>query len=198
MSVVPIVSAQPPDAVWIADLIGGAFQYLSVSQWLVPDPVQRARVLPRNFQIFVEYGLQHGRVHVLANRTAAAVWLPRGGIELPPPDDYDRRLVEACGPWTERFEQLDELFELHHPDGPHHHLAFLAVRPDSQGAGLGSRLLDYHHETLDRDGIPAFLEASSTGARDLYLRKGYELRGDPYTAGPDTEPHFWPMWREPR
>jgi hypothetical protein len=49
---------------------------------------------------------------------------------VPPPEDYDRRLATACGPWTARFETLDVLFDAHHPHAPHQHLAFLAVQPD--------------------------------------------------------------------
>ena len=43
--------------------------------------------------------------------------------------------------------------------------------------------------------MPGFLEASSTGSRDLYARHGYELLGEPYAA--PNGALFWPMWREP-
>ena len=195
MSSATIVSATAPDAEWIADLIGGSFLQLGVTEWLLPDPGERAKILPRNFQILVEHALIHGEVQVFEDRSAAAVWLPRGFAELAPPDDYDRRLAEVCGPATERFQRLDELFDAHHPHEPHHHLALLGVRPDRQGAGLGSRLLDHHHATLDRDNMASFLEASSTGSRDLYLRKGYELLGKPYAVANGAL--FWPMWRQP-
>ena len=49
--------AGPSDITAVADLIGDAFQQLDVSKWLVPEPEQRARILPRNFEIFVEYGV---------------------------------------------------------------------------------------------------------------------------------------------
>jgi GNAT superfamily N-acetyltransferase len=192
----PIVRAGHADAEWVADLIGGQFQHLGVAAWLVPDPDARARVLPRNFQIFVEYALAYGEVHVLADRSAAAVWIPRDETPLPPPDDYDARVANACGEWTDRFFELDELFERHHPVQPHHHLAFLAVRKDRQGTGLGSTLLDHHHAYLDGAGISAFLEASSVGARDLYLRHGYQPHGDPYPV--PNGALFWPLWRTPR
>ncbi len=190
-----IVSASRPDAEWVADLIGDSFQHLSVSAWLLPDPADRAKVLPRNFQIYVEYALTYGVVHVFADRSAAAVWLPRGFGDLPPPDDYDRRLEEVCGAAIERFRHLDEMFDANHPHEPHHHLAFLGVSPAHQRSGLGSQLLEHHHATLDRENIAGFLEASSTGARDLYQRMGYRLMGEPYTVGGAP---FWPMWREPR
>jgi ribosomal protein S18 acetylase RimI-like enzyme len=191
-----IVSASRPDAEWVADLIGDSFQHLSVTEWLLPDPAERAKVLPRNFQIYVEHACEYGLVHVFADRSAAAVWVPRGLGEVPPPHDYDRRLAEVCGAATERFQHLDELFDANHPHEPHHHLAFLGVGPVHQGSGLGSRLLEHHHATLDRENIAGFLEASSTGSRDLYLRKGYRQLGEPYAV--PNGALFWPMWREPR
>lgn len=191
-----IVRAEPTDAGWIADLVGAAFLHLPVTAWLVPDPDERARVMPRNFQILVEYVLEHGEVDTTADRSGAALWLPRGATELPPPVDYDRRVEQACGAAAPRFHELDALFEKHHPDGgAHHHLALLGVRGDRQGQGIGSALLRHHHAELDRTGVPGFLEASSTGSRDLYARHGYQLLGEPYAV--PNGALFWPMWREP-
>ena len=159
MTDVDIISAETPDAGWIAELIGDSFMHLGVTRWLVPDDAERAEILPRNFLIFVGYALTYGAVHVFADRCAAALWLPRGFEDLPPPYDYDRRVAEAGGAHTERFHQFDALFDQHHPHEPHHHLAFLAVSPARQGTGLGSRLLEHHHATLDR---PMWLEPRKT------------------------------------
>ncbi|GAB2963512.1 hypothetical protein GCM10027280_60500 [Micromonospora polyrhachis] len=71
----------------------------------------------------------------------------------------------------------------------------LAVTPAAQGTGRGTALLDHHHRHLDQAGIPAYLEASSPRARDLYTRHGYEPRRA-FTL-PDGTP-FWSMWREPQ
>jgi GNAT superfamily N-acetyltransferase len=130
-------------------------------------------------------------VDVTVDGSAAAVWFDRAS-PAPPPPDYDRRLAEACAPWTDRFRLLDKLFEEHHPEAPHHHLALLAVSAERQSTGLGTALLRHHHAWLDSHGTPAYLEASSPGSRDLYLRHGYELR-ETFTLPDATE--FWPMWR---
>jgi GNAT superfamily N-acetyltransferase len=193
--------ATPDDATMVAELVAAAFAPLDAVAWLVPDEAVRSRIMTANFRIFVDHAIEHGHIDVIDDSVpspnggdpAAAVWFPRTG-PLPEPPDYERRLAAACGPWTSRFEVLDELFEENHPAEPHHHLALLAVRPDRQGAGLGSALLRHHHATLDGSGTAAYLEASSTGSRDLYLRHGYEPR-EPFTL-PDGTP-FWPMWRPP-
>ena len=90
---------------------------------------------------------------------------------------YRQRLAAATAPWTGRFAVFDQALEAHHPAGvPHQHLAILAVRPGRQGRGIGTALLTARHRDLDRDGVPAYLEASSPRARDLYLRHGYTAR----------------------
>ncbi|RZS30536.1 acetyltransferase (GNAT) family protein [Herbihabitans rhizosphaerae] len=186
----------------VAALIGRAFSELDVTAWLITDSSVRTEVLSANFAILVEHAQEHGTIHVLPDAegdpVAAAVWFHQTAPQPPPPQDYDERLAAACGQWTPRFRMLDEAFEAHHPhDVEHHHLAFLAVRRDARCGGLGSRLMDRHHEHLDRAGLPAYLEASSERVRDLYLRHGYRVvAGGPFIL-PEGGPPMWPMWREP-
>lgn len=194
MSRPPIRHASTAEAVAIADRIAESFLELPPTAWLVPEPADRRQVLRDDFRILVEHAYDAGEIHVLDDLSAVAVWYFVDD-DFPPPADYERRLAEACGPYTERFAYLDKLFEANHPHQPHHHLALLAVRPDVQGIGLGTALLAHHHARLDGDGTPGYLEASSTASRDLYARHGYQV-GEPFTL-PDGAP-FWPMWREPR
>jgi GNAT superfamily N-acetyltransferase len=192
--VTSIRRAGPADTAAVAKLIGTAFTPLAAVRWLLPEPSVRPRVMTANFRILVEHALSYGHVDVTEDGAGAAVWFDRTS-PAPEPPDYDRRLADACDPWTDRFRLLDKLFEENHPPAPHHHLALLAVTPERQGAGLGTALLRHHHARLDPAGTPAYLEASSPGSRDLYLRHGYELR-EPFTLPDGTE--FWPMWRAAR
>ncbi|HEX6472172.1 MAG TPA: GNAT family N-acetyltransferase, partial [Streptosporangiaceae bacterium] len=185
--------ATPADAGRVAELVAAAFAPLDAVGWLVPDRAARPRIMTDNFRIFIDHAIEHGHIDLVDETPAAAVWFPRTG-PLPEPADYDRRLAAACDPWTDRFRVLDELFEANHPGEPHDHLAFLAVQPGWQGRGLGSALLRRRHAELDAAGTAAYLEASSTRSRDLYLRHGYEAR-EPFRL-PDGTP-FWPMWRPP-
>ncbi|MFI6266431.1 GNAT family N-acetyltransferase [Micromonospora sp. NPDC051006] len=184
----------PAETALVAGRIAEAFSVLDVTAWLVPDAAKREAVLAGNFEILVEHAMRHGLVHGTADRAAVAVWFPSVGEPAPPPEAYDARLAAACGEWTERFQHLDELFAAHHPHPDHHHLAFLAVRPERQRQGLGSALLRHHHAWLDAHRMPGYLEASSESSRDLYARHGYRV-AEPFRL-PDGTP-FWPMWREP-
>ncbi|MDF5758281.1 GNAT family N-acetyltransferase [Spongiactinospora sp. TRM90649] len=185
--------AAETEAGHVADLIATAFAPLAATAFLVPPPTARHDVMTANFRIFVDHALHHGEIDVIRDGpgiAATAVWFPHT-VPLPEPPDYDRRLVAACGEWTERFRVLDTLFEKHHPAEPYHHLAFLAVHPSWQNRGLGSTLLRHHHARLDPR-VPAYLEASGLRSRSLYCRHGYLPRA-PFHL-PDGTP-FWPMWR---
>jgi GNAT superfamily N-acetyltransferase len=60
---------------------------------------------------------------------------------------------------------------------------------------VGSALLRAVLERCDRDGTPAYLEASCERNRQLYLRHGFtDLEPLPL---PDGGPVMYPMWREP-
>jgi GNAT superfamily N-acetyltransferase len=201
-----IEPATPAQAYRIARVIADAFHGLEVGAWLVPDPRERARVFPAYFEILVEHAIAHGTVHVTAELTAAAVWLPYtpgGGPEI---DDYDGRVLRVCQPYAARFHLLETALAVAHPSGPGHeadpepecdHLLLLGVAPDRQRRGLGSALLAYHHKGLDRRGVPAYLEASSARSRDLYLRHGYRPHGNPITVPGAPDPTMWPLWRAP-
>jgi GNAT superfamily N-acetyltransferase len=189
-----IVRASENDADALAQVIADAFHDLAVSRWLIGDPAERRAIYPGYFRMYVERALADGIVHTTADRAAAALWIPTAGPAAPP-GGYTERLAAITGPDVGRFMSFDEALDAHHPVGvTHHHLAILAVHPDWQDIGIGTALLDTHHAILDQQGIPAYLEASDTGTRDLYQRHGYELRPDNpirLPAGPD----IWPMWR---
>lgn len=192
--------ATTDDATRVAELIADAFFTLDAAVWLVSDPHERAQVLPGDFKIYVDHALKHGEIHLVEDTAgelvAAAVWFPQLTGPVPEPDDYEARLEAVCGSHTDRFRLLDQLFDDNHPHAyPHHHLAYLATRPDRQRRGLGSALLRHHHSRLDQDGTSAFLQASSEQSRQLYERHGYACLGEPFCLPEGTA--FWSMWREP-
>ncbi|GII25607.1 GNAT family N-acetyltransferase [Planosporangium mesophilum] len=198
MAVTTIRRARPGEAKALAQVIADAFHDLAVCRWMVPDPAERRRVLPPDFQIFVEHGIEHGTVHTTDRLDAVAVWFSDAPEGVPDIPDYDARVAAACDPYTERFRLLDEAMHRAHPTGrSHEHLALLAVAPAGQGAGLGTALLDARHAYLDREGIPAYLEASSLRSRDLYLRNGYVDLGEPFAVPGGPDPAMWPLWRDP-
>ncbi|GIJ49792.1 N-acetyltransferase [Virgisporangium aliadipatigenens] len=191
-----ITPAQPAAAGTVARRIAKAFCGLEVAEWLVPnDEELREATLTAQFRMFVEQAFTYGEVSTALAGRGASVWMYRDQ-PLPPIEDYDERLKVICGPHVDRFRALDEAFAKHHPDEPHHHLAFLAVEVSVRGGGVGSALLEHHLRQLDEDEMPAYLEASDTRSRELYLRYGFRDHGPRLTL-PDRGPVMFPMWRDP-
>jgi len=189
-----ISRAQLADVDRISRLLADAFLIAPVGDWLIPDISARRKVYVDYFAIFIRHGLCHGIVELNHDRTGVAIWYPRAE-DTPGPVNYDSQLAAACGPFTDRFRLLDTTFAEHHPTKFHHYLAFVGVLPAEQSNGVGSALLQHHHQFLDRVGVPAYLEASTVRSRDLYLRRGYAV-GEPFHL-PDDGPPLWPMWRSP-
>jgi GNAT superfamily N-acetyltransferase len=192
-----IVRAGPADINVLSQVIADAFFPLAPCQWLIPDEAARREILPGFFRMYVEHAMADGLVDTTAGRTAAALWIPVGPGGPGQPGGYDERLAEVTGQWAERFVTFDQELDAHHLTGlAHHHLAILAVRPDLQGQGIGTRLLDARHAILDGEDIVAYLEASDERNRGLYLRHGYTDHGRPIEL--PGGPFMYPMVRQPR
>lgn len=193
-----IVTAGPADTAALSQVIADAFHDLPQSQWLVPDPDARQRILPGYFQLLTEQAMDTGTVHTTTDRVAAALWIPVSPKGASQPDDYPARLAARTGQWADRFATFDAVLDRHHPRGAaYHYLAILAVHPDRQGEGIGSALLRAYHDILDSEpDALAYLEAAGMRSRQLYRRHGYLPSGAFYLPG--DGPGMWPMVKPPR
>jgi GNAT superfamily N-acetyltransferase len=70
----------------------------------------------------------------------------------------------------------------------------LGVTPERQGRGVGSALLRAVLDRADREGSPAYLEATSRRNRALYERHGFVTIGELTVA---DRPPLYAMWRPP-
>ncbi|MFI5493803.1 GNAT family N-acetyltransferase [Actinoplanes sp. NPDC051859] len=187
----PATAAEIPAA---GRLIARSFDHLPQNHSLVPDDDARLAVMTAFFTLLTESAAEGGKVDVVSDASgrpaAVAVWFDRTR-ELPEIPGYEDRLTAITGRWLPHFEALDELFEKHHPQEPHWHLAFLAVDPVHQGAGLGSALMQHTHDQL---AVPVYLEATNDDNVRLYRRHGF-VELDPFDIRlPDGTP-FFRMWR---
>ncbi|MFC5108333.1 hypothetical protein [Kibdelosporangium philippinense] len=115
-------------------------------------------------------------------RPGFAVVVPRAVSPsgAPLPADYDTRLTAACDPHTDRSCALDAAFEAHHlHDLSHHHLAFLAVRPDLHSRGPGS-VPSAAQPAARRDLCRGLSGCSSPQSRAAHKRHGYWDLGQPF------------------
>jgi GNAT superfamily N-acetyltransferase len=190
-----VIRAGAADLDALSQVIADAFHDLEPSRWLVAGATARRQIFPGYFRLHLEHAMASGLVHTTPGRDAAALWIPAGDGAAALPDGHAARLAVVTGSWCARFEAFDAALDRRHPDGPHHHLAILAVRPDRQGQRTGTALLRAHHGTLDRDGMPAYLEAASSRTREIYLGHGYTDHGPPIRL--PRGPVMYPMMRQP-
>jgi GNAT superfamily N-acetyltransferase len=164
--------------------LAAAFHHDPVLSWLLPDESTRAAGLRAHFEIETRHVvLPHrdgGSTFATLESDAgdvvgAALVLPPGqwrtplrvqaGHALDYLRVFRRRLPRALGVLT--------ALERRHPDRPHYYLPYIGVRPDAQRRGLGTALLRPVLDRCDREGVPAYLEASAPDNARLYRRLGF-------------------------
>jgi GNAT superfamily N-acetyltransferase len=185
------------DTAAVAATVAAAFFDDPVTRWLVPDPQRRQRLIQPMFELYVAPYVRLGETYLTADGNGAAVWLPPSTqlLTIDEEESFGQALNELVGPDVERFIQMAEHFERHHPTQPLYYCQFLATTPTAQGRGIGSTLLRDMLERADREAMPAYHEATSPRNRALYERHGYITQGE-FTL-PDGPP-LWRMWRDPR
>jgi GNAT superfamily N-acetyltransferase len=189
-----IRKAGAEDAIAIAASLAGAFSDDPVFQWFSPDNARRRAMLPAFFAVFTAAYMRRGDIHVSDGVAGAALWAtPEIDPLAADPADAER-LAEIAGVDAPRLFEVLERLEAHAPQEPHYHLQLLGVRPEHQGAGIGGALMAPGLARCDRDGVPAYLEATTDRNRALYERHGFRAHGSiPLPDGPA----LWRMWREP-
>jgi GNAT superfamily N-acetyltransferase len=156
--------------------IVAAFSEDPVERWLYPELGQYAAHFPKFVAAFGGEAFDHGTAWQLDDCSAVALWLPPGAE--PDGDGIVSVLSETVSPGKQGdlfsvLEQMDEA----HPSYAHWYLPWLAVEPRRQGASLGSRLLAHCLATVDKDGLPAYLETPNPRTVPLYERHGFEVTG---------------------
>jgi GNAT superfamily N-acetyltransferase len=180
----------------MASALAAAFYGDPVFEWLYPVDSARREVMQPFFEIFADAIAPHGVSQLAGDGAGAALWVPPGEQLVDEEDAgafFDA--VNALSPAdVERLAACFELMEAAHPSDTCWYLNFIGVVPEEQGTGVGSALLRASLARCDRDGIAAYLEATSPDNRRLYERFGFEVIGE--IVLPDG-PTMFPMWREP-
>jgi ribosomal protein S18 acetylase RimI-like enzyme len=171
-----------------------AFSGDPIVRWVIPEPQQYLKYAAEMVRRFCGKAFDGESAFAVEAFQGAALWL-RPGVE---PD------LESLGALAEEAvleEDQEKVFAFLeqqgavHPHEPHWYLPMIGVDPSRQGLGLGGALLSHALKEVDREGMPAYLEATSERSRDLYARHGFEVVGTIQFA--DSPPMF-PMWRKAR
>ncbi|MGW0332629.1 GNAT family N-acetyltransferase [Streptomyces sp. NPDC003011] len=193
---VAIRTAGEGDRDLVVRLLDEAFQDDPVSGWVFPGDAYRRSTHHRLMAAFTDIVLAEGRIDLAEDGSACALWLSVSADEHA--DEEGPALVrEAVDPENERVELIGRLTaDVHPSERAHAYLWMIGVSPGRQGEGLGTALITSVLDRCDREGLPAYLEASSARSRALYERLGFTRVDRPLDL-PDG-PRMWPMWREPQ
>jgi GNAT superfamily N-acetyltransferase len=178
-----------------AAILSSAFYDDPIFSWIIPDAARRATLLQPFFEVFADAFIPHDATFV--TESSVAMWAP-AGVSVPADADAEQfgtTLLELCGPYAGRCEAVVGVIDSHHPHDPAAYLQFVGVEASRQGQGLGSAVMAPMLEVCDREGLAAFLVATSEGSRRLYERHGF---GVIEVLRVDDCPPMWNMWREPR
>ena len=191
-----VYTARSDDVEQVSVTLSRAFFDDPVIAWIVPDPGRRRMVLPGMFRTFASAFVRHNESLVTSDGAGAALWAPPGvpAVADHEAERFGRELEKVTGADAPRLFAVDELMAAHHPQAPCYHLQLVGVDPERQGRGVGSALLTPVLDRCDRDGVPAYLEATSLRNRRLYERHGFQTREVLQIPG---GPAMWAMWREP-
>jgi len=205
MSDLTITLLQPAHLRPAAEALARAFDDDPFTNFLLPNPVHRPRVLAAAFGAQVRNGLAHGEVWAAYDGdrpVATAVWTPPGAW----PESLGSQIRVILGSMTPGLRALPSALraapgflrsmsaiERQHPHRPQWYLALLGTDPRYQGQGAGSRVLAPVLQRCDAEGLYAYLETSTTRNLAWYGRHRFvtlqELR--PLKHGPPA----WTMER---
>ncbi len=182
----------------VAEALAWSFYDDPIFSWIVPDDAGRVGKLDRGFDLFARrVWLPHDEAYTTDRLIGAAFWMPPRTWHLGLLAQL--RLLPMMAVITRRdlprLLRVLNAIEAKHPHDDHYYLPLVGIAPEWQGRGFGSALLRPMVERCDRDGVPAYLEATSPRSRALYERQGFavveELRVK-------DSPPLWRMWRTPR
>lgn len=189
--------ATPADLQGLKTVLAEAFFDDPMFGWLIPEESKRHARLRRYFGVDLRYYvLPRGRVWTTADLTGASLTLPPGKWRVPP----HATLLQgtAFGPHILRAAKVGAAMEWRHSReirGPHYYVRDIGVHPSMQGKGLGSALMCPTLDRCDREGLPAYIEASSERSAALYERLGFQHTKELRVGG---SPPLWLMIRQPQ
>jgi ribosomal protein S18 acetylase RimI-like enzyme len=175
----------------MVNVILSAFASDPAARWMYPEPRQYFACFPDFVRAFAGRAWEHDSADATDETGGAALWLPPG--VSPDEEAVVDVLQRSLSP--ERLPEVMSLLEQmgsFRPSEPHWYLPMIGVDPACQGRGLGSDLMRRGLARGDREGMPAYLEATSLRSVSLYERFGFEAVGQIKTK---TSPPIVPMIR---
>ena len=196
----------------LAPMLGRAFDVDAAYQYLMPDAARRLDGLTEFFSGNLRVHLPHACTHVSLDERgpcATVTLRPPGGVPISTLTMLRHGLVPFAFAHgraaVKRLLWLKKTYDALEAEAaqnrPHWYVHMMAVRPDQQGRGLGSRLLEHMLARTADAGTPLQCVLTTHLRQNLvfYQRAGFELTGERKLEPPDASPYtVWAMVRPPR
>jgi GNAT superfamily N-acetyltransferase len=172
--------------------------------YTIPEPAERARLLPEVYARMIRFGLLAGEVHTTAGAVeGAAIWMP-------PNAKWTRKSLEASGMYelasligNDAYQRYRDVvgreWQARERDMTDAcwYLFILGVEPRVQRRGLGGALMRPVVERADAEQLACYLETENERNVAFYLKQGFELIVNGEEAG-TSGVKFWTFRRMPK
>lgn len=168
--------AVPSEREALVRILTEAFGADPMMALILPDADDPARADPvrlrRMMESEVDRHLPAGHSYIV-DTLGGALWTPPG-IDAPS-DDFVAVINELAGEehMATLMDDFIEMMQLK-PAEPHFYLHMIGAADNARGMGLGTLMLRRVLDVCDREGVPAYLEASTARSEALYARHGFE------------------------
>jgi ribosomal protein S18 acetylase RimI-like enzyme len=168
--------------------------------WIMPNHKKRIRQLEWWMKILLKYTLIYGDIHYTKDRKAVAMWL---GPDHPMVNDFKifsmglilypfkigfknfMRALDVSGQWDKEHKKMNRR---------HYYLMVIAVEPEWQGKGIGSRLMQVGLKRADDEGLECFLETVTPEDVRFYMKHNFDII---FNKKFGIDDQYWLMTRNP-
>lgn len=190
-----VTLATPDDRIRVLSTVALAFASDPLVRWMLPESDMYMANVLGVFDGFAGHSIEGGTCLVTTSFEGAAMWIAPG-VEG---DDEaaGERLAKIFSPeFLPKMGAVLAAMASYHPtDDNCWYLPLIGVDPGHQNKGVGSALMKYMTEKLDREGGMAYLESTNQKNISLYLRHGFEVMGEIQI---EDSPVVTPMVRQKR
>lgn len=176
----------------IADIISTAYYNDIFFKWTVPKDQDRHKIVKDYYKIYLNDVdcVAHIAESSSNDILGASVWLPHN-VDI----SIYHKIDKAVGSNAIRFRSVADCSHYSEPPmSPFYQLVGLATIKEAQNKGIGTALLKYNLNLLDRKGIPTYLEASTPYyGKGVYGKFGYQPVGELMAFTESAVLH--PLWR---
>lgn len=184
------------------EVLGRALKDDPVSVHVLPDKNERHERIKYVFQMTSCLGIKYGEVHASSpNLEGVAVWIPFekykekvwGNIVCALKAKMYKVGMQASK-LIKPIREYNKKAHLQFAPNEHWYLQTLGVDPPHQGHGIGSILMEYMLENIDKNPLPVFLETSTEINVKFYERFGFSVMEEVII--PETNVKQWYLLRD--